>query len=147
MHLHSAADTLLRLFVLSTAFICCVDLVPDKDGLEDEYAVDEEQFGYVEDVKGAVHDCVGEEHQLHEDESGAGNLYRVQHAVAHGARRRSTRHVLSQVVRCVELVEAPPAELILALGALHELATTGSDNADPAGRAHLGAQHFVQVAK
>ena len=142
-----AADALLRLFVFSTALVCCVNLVPDKDGLEDEYAVDEEQLGHVEDVEGAVHDCVREERQLDEDESSAGNLHRVQHAVAHRARRRCTRHVLSQVVRCVKFVQAPPAELILALGALHELAATGPDDADSAGWANLGAEHFVQVAK
>lgn len=65
----------------------------------------------------------------------------MQKAVSEGAVR------VLVVIRCVEFVKAVPAKLILALGALHELAALRPDDIDVAARADLAEAEFVQVPK
>jgi len=51
------------------------------------------------------------------------------------------------MVRGVEFIEAVPAELVLALGALHEFAALLADDVYLAARADFRAAQFVQVAE
>ena len=47
----------------------------------------------------------------------------------------------------VELVQTEPAELVLAFGALHELAATLSHYTDFATRANLSTKQLVNIAE
>ena len=47
------------------------------------------------------------------------------------------------MIRCVKLVEAVPAELVFALGTLHELTATCTNDANFAVGAKFGTENFV----
>lgn len=65
----------------------------------------------------------------------------MQKAVPEGAVR------VLVVIRCVEFIKAVPAKLILALGALHELAALRPDDVDVAARADFTEAELVQIPK
>ena len=68
-------------------------------------------------------------------------------AVAERASCRGRIIILSQVIPCIELILTPPAKLELALGAFHEFAASGTDDAHLAPWADLSAEKFVKITE